>query len=168
MRRRKFTLLLGGAIALTASPSKAQKSVKVPRIAFLTPLIEVQRPGELEQAFATITGERADGVFLVGGTMFFASRTLLAEQALKSRVPMMCVQREQVEAGCFMSYGASLADVFRRAAALVDRILRGTAPAELPVQQPTKFELVINAATARSLGIALPPSLLASADEVIE
>ena len=130
----------------------------------LQPLIEVQRPGELEQAFATITGERADGVFLVGGTMFFASRTLLAEQALKSRVPMMCVQREQVEAGCFMSYGASLAD----AAALVDRILRGTAPAELPVQQPTKFELVINAATARSLGIALPPSLLASAHEVIE
>ena len=134
----------------------------------LQPLVEVQRPGELEQAFATITGERADGVFLVGGTMFFASRALLAEQALKSRVPMMCVQREQVEAGCLMSYGASLTDVFRRAAALVDRILRGTAPAELPVEQPTKFELVINAATARSLGITLHPSLLASADEVIE
>ena len=128
----------------------------------------MQRPGELEQAFATITGERADGVFLVGGTMFFASRALLAEQALKSRVPMMCVQRQEVEAGCLMSYGASLTDVFRRAAALVDRILRGTAPAELPVEQPTKFELVINAATARSLGITLHPSLLASADEVIE
>ena len=135
----------------------------------LQPLVEVQRPGELEQAFATITGERADGVLLIGGTMFFANRALLAEQALKSRVPMMCVQRQEVEAGCLMSYGGSLTDAFRRAAAFVDRtILRGTSPAELPVELPTKFELVINAATARSLGITLHPSLLASADEVIE
>ena len=134
----------------------------------LQPLVEVQRPGELEQAFATITGERADGVLLIGGTMFFANRALLAEQALKSRVPMMCVQRQEVEAGCLMSYGGSLTDAFRRAAAFVDRILRGTSPAELPVELPTKFELVINAATARSLGITLHPSLLASAHEVIE
>ena len=134
----------------------------------LQPLVEVQRPGELEQAFATITGERADGVLLIGGTMFFANRALLAEQALKSRVPMMCVQRQEVEAGCLMSYGGSLTDAFRRAAAFVDRILRGTSPAELPVELPTKFELVINAATARSLGITLHPSLLANAHEVIE
>jgi putative ABC transport system substrate-binding protein len=134
----------------------------------LQPLVEVQSPGELAQAFATITGERADGVIAIGGTMFFANRAQFAEQALKSRVPMMCDVRQQVEARCLMSYGGSITEAFRRAATLVDRILRGATPAELPVEQPTKFELVINAATARSLGITLPPPLLVIADEVIE
>jgi putative tryptophan/tyrosine transport system substrate-binding protein len=134
----------------------------------LQPLVEVQSPGELAQAFATVTGEGADGVFAVGGTMFFANRAQLAEQALKSRVPMMCDLRPQVEAGCLMSYGGSITEVFRRAAALVDRILRGAAPAELPVEQPTKFELVINLKTAKAIGVTIPPLLLARADEVIE
>jgi putative tryptophan/tyrosine transport system substrate-binding protein len=134
----------------------------------LQPVVEVRDAGELDAAFAKIIHAGAHGVFVVGRTTFFANQARLAALALKSRVPMMCDFREEAEAGCLMSYGPNLEDQFRRAAAMVNRIVKGAKPAELPVEQPTKFELVINLKTAKALGLTIPPSLLLRADQVIE
>jgi putative ABC transport system substrate-binding protein len=132
------------------------------------PVIEVRDPSAFPGAFGTITKEGARAVLTVGGTMLFVNRAQLAEHALKAHLPMMCDVRESVDAGCLMSYGASLGDLFQQAAELVDRILRGARPADLPVEQPRTFELIINLKTARALGLTIPQSLLQRADEVIE
>ncbi len=132
------------------------------------PLVEVQSPNDLPEAFSRITRERADAVLIVGGTMLYVNRVPLAQHALKARLPMVCDVREDVEAGCLMSYGASLEDLFHQAAKLVARILRGARPSDLPVEQPTKFELVINLKTAKALGLTIPQSLLLRADQIIE
>ncbi len=129
---------------------------------------EVKGPSGFEAAFVTMTKETTGAVALVGGTMLYANRARLAEQALKSRLPMMCDQAAHVAAGCLISYGPSLTDLFRRAAAYVDKILKGAQPADLPVEQPTKFELVINLKTAKALGLTIPQALLLRADQVIE
>jgi putative ABC transport system substrate-binding protein len=100
--------------------------------------------------------------------MLFANRARVAELGLKHRIPMMCDLRLEAEAGCLMSYGPDLATLFRRTAGLVDRILKGAKPADLPVEQPTKFELVINLKTAKALGLTIPPSVLLRVDQVIE
>lgn len=135
----------------------------------LAAVAEVRRPDEIAGAFAAVTqAGTVDGVLQLGGTMIFANRAELADQALKKRLPMICNRREEAEAGCLMSYGASFVDLFRRVAALVDKILKGARPAELPVEQPTKFEFVVNLKTARALGLTIPPAVLARADEVIE
>ncbi len=134
----------------------------------LQPMVEVRDPGELDAAFVRIARDGARGVFVVGGTMFYANRARLAERALKNHLPMICDLRDEAEAGCLMSYGPNLEDLFRRTAGFVDRILKGAKPADLPVEQPTKFELVINSRTAKALGLTIPPSLLLQADRVIE
>jgi putative ABC transport system substrate-binding protein len=131
-------------------------------------LVAAQGPGELDGAFAAMRRERAGAVFLVGSPMLFAHRIRIAEIAVKHRLPTMCAVREYAEAGCLIGYGASLIDQYGRAAYFVDRILKGAKPANLPVEQPTKFELVINLKTAKALGLTIPPSLLARADQVIE
>jgi putative tryptophan/tyrosine transport system substrate-binding protein len=100
--------------------------------------------------------------------VFTAHRTQIAELALKNRLPVIYSTRELVSAGGLMSYGPNTSDLYRRAADYVDKILRGAKPADLPVQQPTKFELIINLTTAKALGLDVPPLLLARADEVIE
>lgn len=100
--------------------------------------------------------------------MQFAHRVQIAEYAIKNRLPAMCGIREYVEAGCLMGYSASITDLWRRAVYFVDRILKGAKPADLPVEQPTKFELLINLKTARALGLTLPPALMLRADQVIE
>jgi putative ABC transport system substrate-binding protein len=115
-----------------------------------------------------MTREHVGAVFVSGGTMLYANRRALAEGALKNRLPMMCGLRENVDAGCLMSYSASLTDRFRRAAYYVDKILKGVKPAELPVEQPTEFQLVINMRTAKALGVTIPESLLQRADQVLE
>jgi putative ABC transport system substrate-binding protein len=132
------------------------------------PVVEVRVPTDFLAAFGTITKSGAQALHVVSGTMVFVSRNRLAEHALKARLPMACGGREYVEAGCLMSYGASLGSLFRNAAQYVDRILRGARPADLPIEQPTQFELVINLKTAKALGLTIPPSLLARADHVIE
>ncbi len=133
----------------------------------LEPVVEVQRLEEIAGAFAMLAKEAAvDGVLVMGGTMVFANRAELARQALK--IPLMCGLREEAEAGCLMSYGPKLTVLFRRAAVLVDKILKGVAPAELPVEQPTTFEFVVNCKTAKALGLTIAPHVLAIADEVIE
>ena len=123
---------------------------------------------ELNGVFATMVKEGAGAVFEVGGTMFYANRAELGELALKSRLPMMCGPKESMHTGCLISYSAALADRFRRAAHFVDRILKGAKPADLPVEQPTKFELVINLKTAQALGLTIPQSVLLRADQIIE
>ena len=132
------------------------------------PRIDVRSPGALPDAFATLLKEGATAVLAVGGTMFYANRARLAELAVTNHVPMMCGPAPFVTAGCLMGYSSSLLDSFRRAAGYVDRLLKGAKPADLPVEQPTKFELVINLKTAKALGLTIPPSLLARADEVIQ
>ena len=115
-----------------------------------------------------MTRERVDAFVAVGSALFVSKRMLLAELALKDRLPGMFSQREFVEAGGLMSYGPNLNDQVRRAAVYIDKILKGTKPADLPVEQASKYELVINLKTAKALGLEIPPTLLARADEVIE
>jgi ABC-type uncharacterized transport system substrate-binding protein len=134
----------------------------------IRPRVDVSTPDALAGAFATMTKERATAVFSVGGTMLYANRARLADLAVMSHLPMMCGPPEFVSAGCLMGYSVNLADIFRRAAGYVDRILKGAKPGDLPVEQPTKFELVINLKTAKALGLTIPPPVLARADQIIE
>lgn len=130
--------------------------------------LKVQRSDDLGTAFVAAQKDRAEALIVLSSPFFFAHRTRLVELAARHRLPTMYHQREFVDgSGGLMSYGPNLRDLFRRAATYVDRILRGTEPADLPVEQPTKFELVINLRTAKNLGLTLPPSVLARADEVI-
>ncbi len=139
-----------------------------PRLGLQLQLAAAQSSGELNGAFAAMRRERADAVFFVGSPTLFAHRIRIAELAVKHRLPTMCALREYVEAGCLIGYGASLIDQCGRAAYFVDRILKGAKPADLPVEQPTKYELVINAKTAKALGLTIPQSLLLRADEIIQ
>jgi len=129
--------------------------------------LEVRGPDEFDQAFAAMTREHADALVVLSNPLFFGHRRQLAELAVKHRLPAIFLFREYVEAGGLMAYGANLHAMYRRAAYYVDRILKGTKPADLPVEQPVKFELVINLKTAQALGITIPPTLLFLADEVI-
>ena len=131
-------------------------------------ILEVRVPDDLEGAFQTMAGERTDALLVLPDPIFFEHRAALGKLALNSGLPMMVASREDLEFGSLMAYGASRFDLFRRAAGYIDKILKGAKPADLPVEQPTKFELVINLETARALGLEIPQSLLARADEVIE
>jgi putative ABC transport system substrate-binding protein len=123
---------------------------------------------EFDPAFTTMTTEHVDCILVVPSVFAYSNLNSLANLALKYRLGGVFQQKESVEAGGLMSYGADTLDLYRRAASYVDRILKGEKPADLPVEQPTKFELVINLKTAKALGINVPPTLLATADEVIE
>ena len=131
-------------------------------------LATARDPDELGRAFATIANERADALFVFPSTMLFTERRRIVELATKQRLPSMSQDRVFVELGGLLSYGANITELSRRGAAYVDKILKGARPADLPVEQPTKFELVINLKTAKALGLTIPPSLLARADEVIQ
>jgi len=122
----------------------------------------------LEQAFATMMRERAQAFVVQGDSVLLNYRGQIAEMALRNRLPAASLQREYAEAGLLLTYGADLRDLYRRAAGFVDKIFKGAKPDELPVEQPTKYELVINLKTAKALGIIMPPTLLARADDVIE
>jgi putative ABC transport system substrate-binding protein len=130
----------------------------------IAPVAMARAPDEVEAAFTMMARERAEAVVVQG---IFFSRTV-ADLAIAYRLPSASVLRQFAQAGGLMSYGADAPEIFRRSAVLVHRILQGTKPADLPVEQPTKFELVINLKTAKALGLEVPPTLLARADEVIE
>ena len=130
--------------------------------------VEARTPPEIETAFATMVRERARAMILAQDTVFVSQRRRIAELAIKNRLPSIGATQNFAEDGILMTYGTNFADLFRRAATHVDKILKGAKPAELPVEQPTKFELVINMKTAKALGIKIPQSLLVSADRVIE
>ncbi len=130
--------------------------------------VPVGNAAGLEAAFAAVVRGRAGALIIVTSPAFFAHRKQLAELAGKHRLPTVVGSREFVEAGSLVSYGPDRSDLFRRAAVYVDKILKGAKPADLPIEQPTKFELVINLKTAKVLGLTIPPSLLGRADQVIQ
>jgi putative ABC transport system substrate-binding protein len=131
-------------------------------------ILEARTPSELDSAFAAATRERADAMQVYADLLFNTHRTRILALAAKSRLPVLYLFKEDVVAGGLMSYGPDRSDMFPRAATYVDKILRGTLPGDIPVEQPNKFELVINLKTAKALGLTIPPSLLGRADEVIQ
>jgi putative ABC transport system substrate-binding protein len=131
-------------------------------------LVPARTVDDFQQAFGGMEQLHVDGCLVVGSPLVATYGETLAERALKHRLPLMSANREGVEAGGFMSYGADIIDLYRRAAIYIDKILNGVKPADLPVEQASKYVLVINLKTAKALGITIPPSLLARADEVIE
>jgi putative ABC transport system substrate-binding protein len=129
--------------------------------------LEVRNANDFEGAFSTAIKERSGAVAMLEDPLLFINREAIVELAGKNRLPAMYPEQDFVQAGGFMSYGANAADLYRRAAIYVDKILKGAKPAELPVEQPTKFEFVINLKTAKQIGVTIPPSVLARADRVI-
>ena len=123
---------------------------------------------DFDRVFAALNKQRPDGLSVAGGRLMSDHQKRIVGFALKSRLPAMYSNREAVDAGGLMYYGADLADIYRRAATYVDRILKGAKPADLPVEQPTKFELVINLKTAKQIGLAIPQKVLGRADKVIK
>jgi putative ABC transport system substrate-binding protein len=130
--------------------------------------VEVRLPDDLDAAFRSLARERVDGVLVLQDPMFLTERRRIAMLAIAARLPTMFGFREHVEAGGLMSYGIDLRANFRRAADYLDKILKGTKPSDLPVELPTKFELVVNLKTAKTIGLTIPESFLLRADEVIE
>jgi putative ABC transport system substrate-binding protein len=129
--------------------------------------LEIRRAEDIAPAFAALKAQ-ADALYVVTNALVGANRTRIVTSALDARLPTMFSTRDLVQAGGLMSYGPNFADMFRRTAELVDKILRGTKPGDIPVEQPTKFDLVINLTTAKAIGLTIPESFLLRADEVIE
>jgi putative ABC transport system substrate-binding protein len=129
---------------------------------------EIREPSELERAFARMAAERVHALLVINNAIFYSHRQRIAELAMAHRLPTMFDLQQYVEAGGLMSYAPSLVDAFRHIASYVDKILKGAKPADLPVEQPTKFELIINLKTAKALGLTIPQSVLGRADEIIQ
>jgi putative tryptophan/tyrosine transport system substrate-binding protein len=131
--------------------------------------LKVERADEFSAAFGQARTNRADALIVSSSAFFYQNRTLLVELATKQRLPTIYHHKDfVVGSGGLMSYGPNLQDMFRHAAIYVDKILKGANPADLPIEQPTKFELVINLKTAKALGLTIPPAVLARADEIIQ
>jgi putative ABC transport system substrate-binding protein len=131
-------------------------------------VLNVVRPDDLQAAFAEAAKSQTEALIVLPSPFFFGYRTRIVQLAARHRIPVMYHQREYVVgAGGLMSYGPDLHDMFRRAAGYVDKILKGARPADLPIEQPTKFELVVNLKTAGILGLSIPPSVLSRADQVV-
>jgi len=166
------TLRRVGVLSHSANPGhvSAVKGVKASAesLGLSVQIVEVRVSDEFETAFDTMVKARAQAVLVIPDSLFGLNAEKLAPVVAKSRLPSMFGTRSNVEAGGLMSYGPNLANLNRQAAIYVDKILKGAKPAELPVEQPTKFELVINLKTAKALGLTIPQSLLLRADEVIQ
>src|SRR5262249_44294911 len=131
-------------------------------------ILSIGESDDIWQSFRAVAGGKPEGLFQIASPRFSARQADIAALSLEQKLPAACEQRHFVTVGCLVSYGPSFDDMYRRAASYVDKILQGAKPADLPIEQPTKFELVINLKTARALGLEVPPTLLARADEVIE
>jgi len=157
----------GSKLAWERDPSR-QYVQAVARSLGVTLFHAESQPPDFTPAFAAVTRERADAIFVTGSPENNNNRRIIIEFAAQKRLPASYLVREAVQDGGLMSYGVSLGDAWRRIAEYVDKILKGSKPADLPVEQATKFELVINLKTAKALGLTIPPSVLARADEVIQ
>jgi putative ABC transport system substrate-binding protein len=145
-----------------------QLQESAPTLALTLQPLEVREPREFEGAFLAMTRERAHAMFGTPGVLTFEHKKVLVDLAAKRRIPAMWGHRQFVDAGGLMSYAVNFYDQIRQTAVYVDKILKGAKPADLPVEQPTKFELVINLTAAKALGLTIPPSLLQRADQVID
>jgi putative ABC transport system substrate-binding protein len=152
--------------AVTVALREVENAIRV--LGLESHTVDARLPQEFESAFARLGAEGVKGVIVVADASVIEHRRMIAALAQKTRLPTMFQRRENVAAGGLMSYGPDLPDQLRQAAFYVDRILKGTKPVDLPVQQATKIELVINLNTAKALGLTIPPTLLGLADEVIE
>ena len=155
----------------TANPDRAELRKPIEVVArslgVQLQVVDIGEPKDLDGAFSQITKGRADAVLLRGGALLTDQRIRIAELAARNRLPTIRWDLPFAEAGGLMSYGPSSADMFRRSATFVDKILKGARPADLPIEQPTKFELVINLKTAERIGLTISPNVLARADRVI-
>jgi ABC-type uncharacterized transport system substrate-binding protein len=158
----------GGADERTEKDLLKEAEVVARTLGVRLQFVEARGPADFDRAFSDMTRARAGALTVLGSSMFVNERKRLVGLAAKHRLPAVYTSRESVDAGGLMAYGANFADLFRRAATYVDKILKGAEPADLPVEQPTKFELVINLKAAKALGLTIPPSLLGRADEVIQ
>ena len=161
-------------VAVLSNPNNPQNAVELKAVEgaarslqMHVQVLEARFPSEFAGAFSAATKDRADAIMILGGTMFFAERVRLTELAAKSRLPAIYIVREYADAGGLMAYGVNLRESFRRAAAYVDKILKGAKPSDLPVEQPTKFDLVVNLKAAKALGVRIPPAVMVRG-EVIE
>jgi putative tryptophan/tyrosine transport system substrate-binding protein len=152
--------------AVTKSLRETEDAVR--KLNMQVQVVDAQNSDEFERAFAHLGAQRVNGVVLIGDPTLVEHARRIAELAQAARLPTAFYRRENVEAGGLMSYGANIERQFRQAASYVDRLLKGAKPADLPVEQPTKLDFVINLRTARALGLVVPPTVLARADEVIE
>ena len=154
----------GGALGFKETQGAAQRL----GMALQSVVVRGREPTEFERAFAAMAAERADALTALTDPLTFGQRKLVAELAVKHRLPAVYELREFVDAGGHMSYGPSLIGMVRRSVTYVDKILKGAKPADLPVEQPTRFEFVVNLKAARALGLTIPPSILVRADQVIQ
>jgi putative tryptophan/tyrosine transport system substrate-binding protein len=150
-----------------APAGREETEIAAPLLGLKLQLLEVRGPQDLDGAFRAAVKERSQALVVPRNPVVFAERKRVADLAIKSRLPAIYDEKEFAEAGGLMSYGTNIVDLNRRAAVYVDKILKGTKPADLPVEQPTKFELVINLKTAKQIGLTIPPNVLARADKVI-
>jgi putative ABC transport system substrate-binding protein len=164
----RVAVLVNPTIPMTAESTVRDVEVAAPTLGLQIQVMNASTSREINAAFASLGQNRPDALFVAGGAFFNVRRVQLVNLASRHAIPATYADRILVEAGGLMSYGSDLADVYRQVGVYAGRILKGAKPADLPVVQSTKFELVINAETARMLGLTIPPSLLAVADEVIE
>jgi putative ABC transport system substrate-binding protein len=158
-------------LGTSTNPSNVQMATEIEvaarPIGIRIQFVDVQDSKEIEGGFRAATKAHAEALFVLGNPVLNAHRTEVADLAVKSRLPAVYGQPDLMAAGGLMFYGASITEMFRRAAIYVDKILKGAKPADLPVEQPTKFELIINLKTAKQIGLIIPPNVLARADKVI-
>ena len=157
----------GGNVTGLSNLSPDLSGKRIEALKLQTRFFQVNSGSDISGAFGVMTKQRQDAILVIGSGITFEHRKLIAEQLIKLRLPAMMPHIAFVEAGGLMSYGPSFADLYRRAAIYVDKILKGTKPAELPVEQPVKFDLIINLKTAKQIGLTIPPSVLARADRVV-
>ena len=166
--RRRVSILWNPANAIFQTQMVKEAEAASRRLGLQVQTIAASDARGIDKAFQLMTRERAEALAVLGDPMFIAERTRIATLAAKSRLPSVSGVREYADAGGLVAYGPNFYELYRRAAAYVDRILKGAKPGDLPIEQPTKFDLVINLKTAKALGLTIPPSLLQRADQVIE
>ena len=150
------------------TPVMRETVIVTTRLGMKLDLVDLRAPDQIEDALAAVVRHRADALLIMPESAFFAHATRINEVAIKHRFPTIALIREFTQRGSLMSYGPSIPDLVKRSAAFIDKILKGANPADLPIEQPTKFELVINMKTAKALGLTIPEPLLVRADELIQ